>query len=268
MSEREERGEVVARWPRQPPHLSYPTHSPLLYRSPSLWADGDGTPPPASTTVADQLAASVAALAAAPAPASPPALAAALARGLCIASRACPPADDGEGGGAAPPGTTPARPAARPRLLILAAAASDAAADAYVPVMNAAFAAHKLGVAVDVCALGGGRARGGGGPLAAVAHITGGLTHAPASRDALLMHLTSVFAPSASTRALLAHPRSGGVDLRASCFCHAAPVDVGHVCSVCLSIFCGPVAGCATCGADFGAGMGGVGGKRAAAGDA
>ncbi|MCJ1309844.1 RNA polymerase II transcription factor B subunit 4 [Agyrium rufum] len=30
----------------------------------------------------------------------------------------------------------------------------------------------------------------------------------------------------------------GGVDFRAACFCHRRVVDIGYVCSVCLSIFC------------------------------
>ena len=48
------------------------------------------------------------------------------------------------------------------------------------------------------------------------------------------------------------------------------PIDVGFVCSVCLSIFCETKATCSTCGADFGAGEEGggvaVGEKRQLAG--
>lgn len=45
-------------------------------------------------------------------------------------------------------------------------------------------------------------------------------------------------------------PGQGNVDFRASCFCHRKVVDVGFVCSVCLSIFCEPPEGgeCLTCG--------------------
>ena len=40
------------------------------------------------------------------------------------------------------------------------------------------------------------------------------------------------------------------VDFRAACFCHRKVVDVGYVCSICLSIFCEPPEGaiCFTCG--------------------
>ena len=40
------------------------------------------------------------------------------------------------------------------------------------------------------------------------------------------------------------------MDFRAACFCHRRIVDVGFVCSICLSIFCEPVADgtCLTCG--------------------
>ena len=100
--------------------------------------------------------------------------------------------------------------------------------------------------------------------LAAAPHLTHGVLHTPRSKAALLPHLLSVFAPSATTRTALALPRAPGVDLGASCFCHAQRVDIGHVCSVCLSIWCGSVLTCGTCGADFGGGGPGPGSKRAA----
>lgn len=36
-------------------------------------------------------------------------------------------------------------------------------------------------------------------------------------------------------RAILKLPRPQNVDLRATCFCHGKSVDIGHVCSICLS---------------------------------
>ncbi|KAL8996750.1 MAG: hypothetical protein Q9169_003821 [Polycauliona sp. 2 TL-2023] len=48
---------------------------------------------------------------------------------------------------------------------------------------------------------------------------------------------------------VLRHIGSQGVDFRAACFCHRRVVEMGWVCSVCLSIFCSPPsdAVCLTC---------------------
>ena len=246
------------------------SHSPLLYQSPSRRSPGDddgAVLPDSDPTIADALAAGVAALLegdtspSSPTPPPPPALAAALASALCIAARECPPVVEAEEVAGGAPAAPVARRAPPPRILILAAAAAAAAGDAYVPVMNAVFAAQKLGVPIDVALLGGAH---GAGVLAPAPHLTHGVLHTPRDRGALITHLISIFAPSVATRASLALPRAtGGVDLGASCFCHASRVDIGHVCSVCLSIWCEPVDACATCGSSFTVGPG-AGSKRAA----
>jgi hypothetical protein len=237
-------------------------------------------------TVAAALAGSIAALAAADAalpPGSarpPPSLAAGLARAVCLAARHCPraPADgggageagalvaaaaaaaaDADGGGlssttAGLPGDSTGLPttassasskAPRPRILVVAA--TPGAADAYVPVMNAVFAAQRLGTPIDAAVVGPSDA----GVLQQAAHLTGGLYLRPRPRAGLAQALLTAILPRPRLRPFLSGPRAGGVDLRASCFCHWRPVDVGHVCSVCLSIFCGPRAACDTCGAIF-----------------
>ena len=43
----------------------------------------------------------------------------------------------------------------------------------------------------------------------------------------------------------------GALGSAAVCFCHKRPLSVGHVCSVCLSVFCEAVAECPTCGTAF-----------------
>ncbi|KAH0989399.1 hypothetical protein GBA52_000882 [Prunus armeniaca] len=48
----------------------------------------------------------------------------------------------------------------------------------------------------------------------------------------------TVFATDLHSRAFLQLPKSLGVDFRASCFCHKKTIDMGYICSVCLSIFC------------------------------
>jgi transcription initiation factor TFIIH subunit 3 len=78
------------------------------------------------------------------------------------------------------------------------------------------------------------------------------------------------FLPSTAIRSVLAVPVQDQVDLRASCFCHKDIVDIGYVCSVCLSstllspaaslttsdkrlptVFCAPVPVCSTCRTKF-----------------
>ena len=73
------------------------------------------------------------------------------------------------------------------------------------------------------------------------------------------------FLPPPSMRHIMAVPRQDKVDFRAACFCHKNIVDIGFVCSVCLSsefcrtpipglvveyhllVFCSPVPVCSTC---------------------
>lgn len=43
------------------------------------------------------------------------------------------------------------------------------------------------------------------------------------------------FLPDQSSRRYLVPPTAVGVDFRAACFCHRRVVDVGFVCSICLS---------------------------------
>ncbi|KAE8244989.1 hypothetical protein A4X13_0g6134 [Tilletia indica] len=69
--------------------------------------------------------------------------------------------------------------------------------------------------------------------------------------------LSLSFAASASTDAsggttgIIRLPTLDSVDFRAACFCHRKVVDVGFVCSVCLSIFCEPRKECLICGSHF-----------------
>jgi len=283
-----------------PPPPSPSHHSPVLYLSPALRdydaADvGADEPSSTTTTVASAIAGGIAALAAAdegksPADSPPPSLAAGLARAVCLAARHCPrvPADDGSATGAAAlvldvgdgavsasassaaTSAAPLQPSAasskapRPRILVLAA--TPGASDAYVPMMNAVFAAQRLGTPIDACVVGPVDA----GVLQQAAHLTGGLYLRPSTRAGLAQALLTAFLPHPRMRAFLSAPPADGVDLRASCFCHWRPVDVGHVCSVCLSIFCEPRPACDTCGVLFAGGAGGAGAaageKRAASG--
>lgn len=88
--------------------------------------------------------------------------------------------------------------------------------------------------------------------LQQAAHLTGGSYIYLERRDAFLQYLivcssnsimvptlhTSLqmsFLPPPSLRHIMAVPRQDKVDFRAACFCHKNIVDIGFVCSVCLS---------------------------------
>ncbi|THV02438.1 transcription factor Tfb4 [Dendrothele bispora CBS 962.96] len=132
-----------------------------------------------------------------------------------------------------------------PRVLILSV--SPDITSSYIPIMNSIFSAQKLKVTIDACQL--------SGPdsvfLQQAAHLTGGSYLYLERRDALLQHLTMTFLPSPSVRGAIAVPTQDKVDFRAACFCHKNIVDIGFVCSVCLSIFCQPVPVCSTCRTKF-----------------
>ncbi|KAJ6113209.1 hypothetical protein N7512_008533 [Penicillium capsulatum] len=53
----------------------------------------------------------------------------------------------------------------------------------------------------------------------------------------LLQYLMMAFLPDQRSRRRLVLPTRVDVDFRAACFCHRRVVDVGFVCSICLSIF-------------------------------
>ncbi|XP_022566524.1 general transcription and DNA repair factor IIH subunit TFB4 isoform X4 [Brassica napus] len=88
--------------------------------------------------------------------------------------------------------------------------------------------------------------------LQQASYITGGVHHAPKQLDGLFQFLTTIFATDLHTRGFVQLPKPVGVDFRASCFCHKKTIDMGYVCSVCLSIFCEHHKKCSTCGSVFG----------------
>ncbi|CAB4056433.1 TFIIH3 [Lepeophtheirus salmonis] len=79
------------------------------------------------------------------------------------------------------------------------------------------------------------------------ADITGGMYFNVPDNAALLQFLLWIFLPSAEMRPQLGLPSANKVDFRAACFCHRQLVDIGFVCSVCLSIFCKFSPICTTC---------------------
>jgi len=131
-----------------------------------------------------------------------------------------------------------------PRLFVLSSSGDSAAQ--YINYMNVFFTAQKLNIRLDCCMVGQ-----DSGLLQQGCDITGGVYLKVECIERLLQYLIWMFLPAPPLRKMLGAPPTVKVDYRAACFCHRQLVDVGYVCSVCLSIFCkfNPV--CTTCHSVF-----------------
>uniref|UniRef100_A0A1B6LH36 General transcription factor IIH subunit 3 n=1 Tax=Graphocephala atropunctata TaxID=36148 RepID=A0A1B6LH36_9HEMI len=131
---------------------------------------------------------------------------------------------------------------------ILVITGSGDSASQYMNYMNVFFTAQKHNIILDVCSLDQNL-----GLLQQGCDITGGLylKLTVARLPGLLEYLLWVFLPEPPIRKKLVLPPPVKVDYRAACFCHRQLVDIGYVCSVCLSIFCKFSPICTTCHAVF-----------------
>ncbi|ELK14274.1 General transcription factor IIH subunit 3 [Pteropus alecto] len=120
-------------------------------------------------------------------------------------------------------------------------AAEDSALQ-YMNFMNVIFAAQKQNILIDACVLGS-----DSGLLQQACDITGGLYLKVPQMPSLLQYLLWVFLPDQDQRSQLILPPPIHVDYRAACFCHRNLIEIGYVCSVCLSIFCNFSPICTTC---------------------
>lgn len=145
-----------------------------------------------------------------------------------------------------------------PRLLLIKASPDSPAQ--YIPTMNCIFAAQKMELLIDTCVLAAEDSTHG----QQAALLTGGLYLRPIDQASLLQYLLSLFIVDTQTRQFMNMPHQADVDYRAACFCHKKAVDIGHVCSVCLSVFCRSSATCSTCGSNFASGSSGSGVRRVA----
>lgn len=114
------------------------------------------------------------------------------------------------------------------RILIISV--SGDLANQYIPVMNSIFAAQRKKIPIDILKLAGDTVL-----LQQASDATGGVYMKPERPEGLLQYLMMAFLPDATARNSLVIPSAGGVDFRAACFCHRKVVDIGYVCSVCLS---------------------------------
>lgn len=140
------------------------------------------------------------------------------------------------------------------RILVLSA--SPDSSSQYVAMMNCIFGAQKKGVTVDVCKILGGQ---DSVFLQQASHLTKGTYYRLDLVEGLLQTLMvsilstdnnkgcvltlstfvqTTFLASPAIRDQMRLPSNDDVDFRAACFCHGRVVDVGYVCSVCLSSEC------------------------------
>ncbi|NXA03998.1 TF2H3 factor, partial [Sapayoa aenigma] len=124
-------------------------------------------------------------------------------------------------------------------------AAEDSALQ-YMNFMNVIFAAQKQSILIDACVL-----DSDSGLLQQACDITGGIYLKVPHMPSLLQYLLWVFLPDQEQRSQLVLPPPVHVDYRAACFCHRNLIEIGYVCSVCLSIFCNFSPICSTCETAF-----------------
>ncbi|XP_072908116.1 general transcription factor IIH subunit 3 [Hemitrygon akajei] len=130
------------------------------------------------------------------------------------------------------------------RILVIKAAEDSAAQ--YMNFMNVIFAAQKQNIVIDACIL-----DSDSGLLQQATDITGGLYLKIPQLSAITQYLLWVFLPAPEQRSQLVLPPPVHVDYRAACFCHRNLIEIGYVCSVCLSIFCNFSPICTTCETAF-----------------
>lgn len=131
------------------------------------------------------------------------------------------------------------------RILVLSVSSATDSAHQYIPIMNAIFACQRLRIPIDVCKLSGDAVF-----LQQASDATKGIYMSLDEPRGLLQYLMMAFLPDQRSRRHLVQPSGEDVDFRAACFCHRKVVDIGFVCSICLSIFCEPPENgdCLTCG--------------------
>lgn len=114
------------------------------------------------------------------------------------------------------------------RILILSV--SGDLSPQYIPIMNTIFACQRLSIPIDICKIAGDTVF-----LQQASDATHGTYIRLEHPGGLLQYLMMGFLPDQSSRRWLVPPTAAQVDFRAACFCHRKVVDVGFVCSICLS---------------------------------
>lgn len=121
----------------------------------------------------------------------------------------------------------------------------------YLSFMNAFFSAQQDKILIDCCNLERERTSSCETLFQQGCHLTGGFYLKPGFPESLLQYLMTAFIADPPARNCLRYPSTSSMDFRASCFCHQKLVEMGYVCSVCLSVFCEKMNVCLTCGSEF-----------------
>ena len=117
----------------------------------------------------------------------------------------------------------------------------------YLPLMNCLFACQKEKFVIDILSLCFDITA-----LQQMASLSNGLFFKCNDNSKVLHYLMCYFLmPPAYRQSSLILPKSTLLDYKASCFCHKKLVDIGWVCSVCLSVFCAFTPVCITCSSIF-----------------
>ena len=123
-------------------------------------------------------------------------------------------------------------------------------ASQYMNLMNSFFAAQKLSVPIDGCVYMKEEAKRST-ILEQGCDLTGGHYLNVPDLAGNLEYLLWIFLSSTKVRETLLLPERRKVTHRAACFCHRNIIDIGYVCSVCLSIFCTFSPICSSCQTHF-----------------
>ncbi|ERF68307.1 hypothetical protein EPUS_02763 [Endocarpon pusillum Z07020] len=139
------------------------------------------------------------------------------------------------------------------RILIISVSPAHDLAHQYIPIMNSIFACQRLSIPIDICQIPTPNAPSSSTVFLQQASDATKGVYIPlsnATSGGLLQYLMMAFLPTQASRIHLVLPTRVDVDFRAACFCHRRVVDIGFVCSICLSIFCNPPENgdCLTCG--------------------
>lgn len=121
------------------------------------------------------------------------------------------------------------------RILILSV--SGDLAYQYIPIMNSIFAAQRLRIPIDILKLAGDTVflqQASDATKGTYIEVKDGQEGRPGGQG-LLSYLMINMLPDQSARRGLVRGGGDVVDFRAACFCHQRVVEVGFVCSICLS---------------------------------
>merc|ERR1711990_139519 len=140
-----------------------------------------------------------------------------------------------------------ANPRQASRVLVLKCG-MDHLSDQYLALVNAAFAAQEMNIKIDAAVVDRDNANAA---LQQVCSVTSGIYSQVGDPSMLLQMLLVYHLADDKTREKLSVIPQKDVDSRGTCFTSNKPVDIGYVCSVCLSVFSSFTPICSTCSSVF-----------------